>query len=140
MTILVVYSEEPDFPPTDQQPDAKRSEVGEFWVDYLGPKPSIADIDSFLNPPGPISKQVLGPISAATLAILDGEVTGIETSVNFGAAFMVDVNTYWAFFIEPEPDTNYLVLGNVPFARSTDYLEFTASDPSEVSITTWRVS
>jgi len=137
MTILVVYSEEPDFPASDQQPDAVRAHIGAYWVDYTDVEPSLSEVMTFLSPE---VQQMLGPISAATLGILDGEVTGIETSINFGAAFMVDVETYWAFFTVPEPDTNYLVLGNVPYIRNTDYIEFTAPDPSEASLTTWRVS
>jgi hypothetical protein len=91
--------------------------------------------------PPPISPpiQILGPISAATLAINAGEVTGIETSINFGMAFAIDVDKYWVLFTNPEPDTNYLVLGNVPFVRNTDYIEITAPDLFEVSLTTWRV-
>jgi hypothetical protein len=89
--------------------------------------------------PEPV-KQMLGPISAATLTISGGEVLGVETSVNFAMAFMIDVDTYWVLFTEPEPDTNYLVLGNAPFVRYTDFIEITAPDQFEVAITTWRVS
>jgi len=96
-------------------------------------------IQSYVEPPIVPPVQMLGPISAGTLSILDGEVLGVETSINLAFAFMIDVDTYWAFFTIPEPDTNYLVLGNVPFVRYTDYIEFTAPDPSEVAITTWRV-
>jgi hypothetical protein len=35
-TIRVLYEAEPDFPPTDQHPDAVRYQVGEFWVDAVG--------------------------------------------------------------------------------------------------------
>jgi hypothetical protein len=34
--IRVIYEAEPDFPPTDQHPDAVRYQVGEFWVDAVG--------------------------------------------------------------------------------------------------------
>lgn len=83
--------------------------------------------------------QILGPVSAASLTISGGEVLGIETSVNFGAAFMIDVDTYWVFFMRPEPDTSYLVLANVPYTKYTDYIEIKAVDLAEVGLTTWRV-
>lgn len=105
---------------------------------------TIYDGFEFTNPVIPDPEiapavQILGPISAATLSISAGEVTGIETSVNFGAAFMIDTDMYWVFFTAPEPDTNYLVLGNCPFVRYTDYIEITAPDLAEISLTTWRV-
>ena len=37
MTIIrMIYEAEPDFPPTDQHPEAVRYQVGEFWVDAVG--------------------------------------------------------------------------------------------------------
>ena len=35
-TIRVIYEAEPDFPPTDQHPQAVRYQVGEYWVDAIG--------------------------------------------------------------------------------------------------------
>lgn len=97
-------------------------------------------IQPYVTPePVPV-QQILGPISAASLSISGGEVLGIENAVNFGAAFMIDTDTYWVFFQTPEADTNYLVLGNVAFTKNTDFIEIVASDLSEVSLTTWRVS
>lgn len=96
-------------------------------------------IGPYVEPEPVPQSQVLGPISAAALSISGGEVLGIETSVNFGAAFMIDTDKYWVFFMRPEDDTNYLVLANVPFVKSTEYIEITAADLTEVSLTTWRV-
>lgn len=138
MTILVVYSQEPDFPPTDQNPSAKRAYIGAYVVDYLAPAPTEEEVEEYVSPTP--AKQILGPISAATLGIEAGEVSGIETSLNFAVAFPIDIDTYWIMFTAPEPDTDYLVLGNVPFVRNTDFIEFVAPDHSEVSLTTWRVS
>ena len=97
-------------------------------------------IQPYVAPEPVPAQQILGPISAATLGIEAGEVTGIETCLNFALAFAIDVDKYWVLFFNPEPDTNYLVLGNVPFVRNTDFIEITAPDHSEVSLTTWRVS
>lgn len=96
-------------------------------------------IGPYVEPEPVPQSQALGPISAAALSISGGEVLGIETSVNFGAAFMIDTDKYWVFFMRPEEDTNYLVLANVPFVKSTEYIEITAADLTEVSLTTWRV-
>ncbi len=34
--IRVIYLEEPDFPPTDNHPDAQRAFIGGYFVDYIG--------------------------------------------------------------------------------------------------------
>lgn len=129
-------------------PYVERDEHGTVKGCYASPQPEYAEewlddddpeIIAFLNPATVVPKQMLGPISAATLTINWGEVLGVETSVNFALAFAIDVDKYWVLFTEPEPDTNYLVLGNVPFIRNTEFIEITAQDPSEVSLTTWRV-
>lgn len=122
---------------------------GEIVGVYANPQPGYAEdwlpaddpaVIAFLNPPAPPPVQILGPISAATLSINAGEVLGIETALNFAVAFAIDVDKYWVLFSTPEPDTSYLVLGNVPYVRNTDFIEITAPDLSEVSLTTWRVS
>ena len=114
-----------------------------FRLDNDGPVAFVRNggtIQPYVAPEPVPPQQILGPISAATLGIESGEVTGIETSLNFAVAFAIDVDKYWVLFSTPEPDTNYLVLGNVPFVRNTDFIEITAPDHSEVSLATWRVS
>ena len=49
--IRCIYSAEPNFPATDQHPDAVRYQVGKNWVDAIGGKPTQAEIDAVLNPP-----------------------------------------------------------------------------------------
>jgi len=41
--IRVIYEAEPDFPATDQHPDAVRYRVGEYWVDAIGASPAELD-------------------------------------------------------------------------------------------------
>lgn len=53
MTILVVYSQEPAFPATDQNPSAVRYHVGAYWADCLGDEPTEAEITAFLTPVPP---------------------------------------------------------------------------------------
>ncbi len=49
-TIRTVYSQDPNFPATDQHPDAVRYQVGGYWVDAIGGQPSQADLDAFFAP------------------------------------------------------------------------------------------
>jgi hypothetical protein len=57
MTILVIYTSEPSFPPTDQNPDANRYEVGGLWVDATGTRPTQAEIDAILSPSAGVADQ-----------------------------------------------------------------------------------
>jgi hypothetical protein len=50
MSILVIYAALPNFPATDQNPNAARVQIGNLWVDYTGPIPQQSDIDAILNP------------------------------------------------------------------------------------------
>jgi hypothetical protein len=53
MTIRCVYEQEPNFPATDQHPDAVRHKVGRYWVDAVGGKPSEGDVTGILSPKQP---------------------------------------------------------------------------------------
>lgn len=50
-TIRIVYSEEPNFPATDQHPDAVRYVVGPHIVDAIGGEPTLEEIEAVLHPP-----------------------------------------------------------------------------------------
>lgn len=47
--IKAIYSQEPNFPATDQHPAAVRYQVGGRWVDAVGGEPTQAEIDAVLN-------------------------------------------------------------------------------------------
>jgi hypothetical protein len=49
-TIRCIYDKAPNFPATDQHPDAVRYQVGSKWVDAIGGQPTQAEIDAVLNP------------------------------------------------------------------------------------------
>lgn len=57
--IRVVYGEEPDFPATDQHPDAVRyyvlglDGVTMYVVDAIGGEPTAQEVYDFLHPPAP---------------------------------------------------------------------------------------
>lgn len=48
--IRCVYSQEPNFPATDQHPDAVRYIVAGYLVDAIGGEPTEAEVLAFLNP------------------------------------------------------------------------------------------
>lgn len=55
MTVRVVYGDEPDFPSTDQHPQAKRHRLKvdgrEYFVDYVGKdKPTAAEVRAVIKP------------------------------------------------------------------------------------------
>jgi len=50
-TIRVLYEKEPDFPATDQHPDAVRYKVGKWTVDAIGGEPTPGEVLAVLNPP-----------------------------------------------------------------------------------------
>lgn len=49
-TIRCIYSVAPNFPATDQHPDAVRYQVGGRFVDAIGGQPTQAEVDAVLNP------------------------------------------------------------------------------------------
>lgn len=57
--IRVIYhpvdgvAREPNFPATDQHPDAVRYLVGLYYVDAIGGAPTQAEVDAVLNPRAP---------------------------------------------------------------------------------------
>lgn len=57
--IRCVYETAPNFPATDQHPDAARYEVGSYIVDAVGGEPSLDEVQAFLNPPQDIKAQIL---------------------------------------------------------------------------------
>lgn len=88
--IRCVYTEEPDFPATDQHPDAVRYVVGEYFVDAIGDEPTLADVLAFLPNPriAEIKAELLAldlkkirPISegdTAYLAILNAQTKALR--------------------------------------------------------------
>lgn len=65
--IRVVYATEPKFPAVDQHPDAKRAQIGPYWVDYIGAVPTLQDVQAML--PGPRRQRGI-PAIAADIALL----------------------------------------------------------------------
>ena len=49
-TIRCIYTQEPNFPATDQHPDAQRYIIGGLWVDAIGGEPTQTEVDAVLNP------------------------------------------------------------------------------------------
>ena len=57
--IRTVYRGEPQFPASDQHPDAKRYKVGAYVVDAVGGEPTPAEVEAVLNPPQPTPQDKL---------------------------------------------------------------------------------
>lgn len=63
--IRCIYEVAPNFPATDQHPDAVRYQIGECWVDAVGGKPTPAEVDALLHPPAPPLDPTVGELVAA---------------------------------------------------------------------------
>lgn len=61
---------QPDFPATDQHPDAVRYLLGLYYIDAIGGKPTQEELDAALNPP------------AAQPALSDGKLADLLVSKN----------------------------------------------------------
>lgn len=58
--IRIVYTASPSFPATDQHPDAVRYQVGAYWVDVIGERPTLDEVERKLGVTGnaPILRQL----------------------------------------------------------------------------------
>lgn len=86
-TIRCVYAQLPKFPATDQHPDAVRYVIGSFWVDAIGGQPTQAEVDLFLNPPGPTQAE----LQAAAVTALDQGGSTIDILKLLKAKFVSDL-------------------------------------------------
>lgn len=46
----------------------------------------------------------------ADVSIEDGAIISVSTSAQISAVFYIDTGTYWVFFAETQPNTNYIPL------------------------------
>ena len=46
--------------------------------------------------------------ATAKFIISDDQIEGVNVSSRFSGAFKADIGSYWIFFTEPQPDTNYI--------------------------------
>lgn len=102
MTILVIYSEEPAFPATDQNPSAKRKKLGDVWVDYTGTEPTASDLQDMLTPD-------VGAMDQATLnAALSAEGSVVRA---LALVLLQEINTIRQKLPTPLPayTTNQLI-------------------------------
>lgn len=69
MSVFVTYNVLPSFPPTDQfGVGAVRTQIGGFWVDYLGTTPTLAEVQAQA---APTAAQVTASNRAQIKASLD---------------------------------------------------------------------
>jgi hypothetical protein len=97
----------------------------------------------------------IGSVAGMAELTINGDmIEGVESSVNIGAAFPLDVNVFWFFFAQPQPDTKYLAFVQAPGCnvyvtiREADFFEITVTDratgepvaPTSLSISIQRVA
>lgn len=156
MTIRTVYSAEPNFPATDQHPNAVRYHVGDWWVDAIGGEPSSDDIEAFLHPVFATSDPVPYLYATAQLTVADSDIASISITAKLAGAFRFDTGQYWVFFTDEQPDTNYMALaydsGTVRafvaeadkttsyFVITTTDFTGTLADPDAINLEIKRVS
>lgn len=75
--IRVVYSAEPNFPATDQHPDAVRYRVAGYFVDAIGGKPTVNEVQAFVSPPPAVPSSISDRQFAQQLAVV-GLITQTE--------------------------------------------------------------
>lgn len=88
-TIRCIYSEEPNFPATDNHPDAVRYVINGAWIDAIDGEPTQEEVDAVLNTPivkqltidaladALTKKGVLSPADVATAV----EATAVDPGV-----------------------------------------------------------
>lgn len=109
MTIFAIYTDQPKFPATDQNPSAVRYQVGALWVDTDNPTPPTeGEVNAVLHPEVFPSTPAL--IAMGQMILMDGDVSSVTISAALAGAFMFDVGEFWVFFLVEQPDTNYMAL------------------------------
>lgn len=150
MTILVVYSQEPEFPATDQNSFAVRYHVGAHWADCLGDEPTEADIAAFLNPP---SDPHLN--SGGLMRFTGAAPSTVLEAIRMVGITRVSKGRYRSYHETPMPSDQYSATPSVfdanpriarITARTESYVEIrvtdlagVAQDPAEVTLKTERV-
>ncbi len=54
--IRIIYSEEPNFPATDNSPNSVRYQIGNYWIDAEGGEPTQVEIEAFIAGSAPTEK------------------------------------------------------------------------------------
>jgi len=79
----IYHGKEPNFPATDQHPDAVRYKVGLYFVDAIGGEPTQAELDAVLNPPPPPKRIADGDLAA--VLVTKGLITQAEVDAAVAA-------------------------------------------------------
>lgn len=85
MTIRCIYTEQPSFPPTENDPAASRVQIGSLWVDYTGAVPDQGAVDAVFAPSADQVRRTAIRNDARTAAIVNvlttKDNTGIKSTV-----------------------------------------------------------
>lgn len=100
--IKAVYpSHEPNFPATDQHPDAVRHHVGSVWVDAVGGPPTEAELQAVLNPP-PAVPEFVTNLQARKAIRAAGLKPDVDAAVQAGSE---ELQEEWQFAQEIRRDS-----------------------------------
>lgn len=109
-------------------------------VSDMTPEEEAAFIASLPAPVVPAEPPLsLQQIAAARLAIDGFDISGIERSIGIGAAMMLDENTAWLFFEEPQADTNYIVTPGDGVTKTAGYIEVSCPGVTDLALIVQRV-
>lgn len=81
----------------------------------------------------------LSTVASADLAVVDGEVTGVERAIGLEMAMMIDSDTAWLFFAPAQPDTDYIVTPSDGVTRYEDFIEVVKPNASRIQVLVQRL-
>ena len=76
--ICAVYEREPEFPASDQHPDAKRYVIGRWVVDATGGCPTDQEVDATVHPPKAASGDRLAELEAQLASLRSALVAAAQ--------------------------------------------------------------
>lgn len=79
----------------------------EFLTGFLANGGEIAEYEAPEEPPVVLKPEL---VAMGQVKTADGEVTSVAISAALAGAFLFDTGEIWCFFVDPQPDTNYIVL------------------------------
>lgn len=82
--------------------------TGETTVVPFTPEEIAAAEEAAANPPAPIRRPYL--LAMGQIKTDGTDVVSVAISASLAGAFLLGAGEVWCFFLEPQPDENYIVL------------------------------
>jgi hypothetical protein len=96
------------------------------------------DADRPVGPPPPVPLS-LSTVASADLSVEEGELIGMDRAMGLEMAFMIDEQTSWLFFTQPQPDLDYIVTPADGVTKYEDYLEVVKPSASRIQVLVQRL-